>query len=342
MGSESAQASAWREFLRGLTQPSLPALLLTLLVPTAGFALCSFGITPAFLARNAGLLAIDPQDTDLFAISRATRLHLESSTAPTLFLIGSSTLLRSVPDPAELERAFGSAVGQSVPVVDLACEGSTVVQMENLVSLLPARLEGLFVIEVTPRQLATFANDDEVRAVNWDPAQGPGTFFWHNKRFFLPRLASIPRNLLYGRLEYAPEEYLTHRMTESGWQIAAAKMKSGIGKNYAAEREQSYASLAEVVARLRAGGKVQVALLEPPLSERGYREVLGPAFWDEHRSRLRRFADEQGLELWRLDEEAALEEEDFADFMHLYRAESQARYTHALARHAAELWRRRS
>ena len=342
MVGTSERPSAWSRFLHGLTRPSLPALVLTLLVPVAGMLVCTFGITPQFLAQNPGLLAAAPQDTDIFNTSRVLGLRLRDSVPPpSLYLIGASTLLRSVPDPVALERELRAAGAFDAPVHHLGGEGATVSQMKMLVALLPERLDGVVVIEVTPRSLAFPPTNAEVRQIRWDPDELPGLFFWRNKRFFLARLPSIPRNFLNGRVSYAPEEWLTRRLTEPGWQVAAQRMRDGIRADYAAEREASYGDLSEIVARLRASGRVSVALLENPLTARGYQEVMGPAFWDDHRARLQRFAEEQSLPVWRLDDEAGLVEEDFVDFMHLWRPEAQARYMQALARHAAELWKER-
>jgi hypothetical protein len=325
-----------------LTQPSLPALVLTLLIPAAGMLLCTFGITPAFLAQNPGLVAISPQDTDIFNASRILGLRLGGAGRPSVFLIGASTLLRSVPDVAALERELEAAGVSDIPVEHLGGEGATVSQMKTLVALLPERLDGVVVIEVTPRSLASPANDADVRQVRWHPDDPPGTFFWRNKRFFLPRLLSIPRNLILGRMTYEPEEWLTHRLTEAGWQVAAQRMRDGIGPDYAAQRDTSFGHLSEIVARLRSSGHVNVALLECPLTARGYAEVMGPAFWDDYRARLRRFAEERSIPVWRLDEEAELVEGDFVDFMHLWKPEAQTRYMRALARHLAEFWKERT
>jgi hypothetical protein len=79
-----------------------------------------------------------------------------------------------------------------------------------------------------------------------------------------------------------------------------------------------------------------VALLVTPINPRALAE-FDPGVDARFMADARAFAAATGAELWRLDEEAALREEEFDDWCHLGDNDGRLRYTRALADRIAGL-----
>lgn len=100
----------------------------------------------------------------------------------------------------------------------------------------------------------------------------------------------------------------------------------------------------EVVARLidlirGMGRNIHVVLVEPPLNPDAYPELNHSGILDRHAERMKRFAQEQGVPFWDVNEEARLDPADFADYIHLRTSPSRERWSGAMSERIAALFR---
>lgn len=208
-GGES-ETTLGREFLLGLSRPSLQALAISLAVPVVTFALFAALITPNLIAPEAhGYFARDAGDSDLFITARVAALERADPDRPVVAILGGSAILESFISPEAIERSVARLEGIDVEVWSLASWGQSLNASLAIAERFPQRFDGVVVIGITPFGLALGPavrphngvnrldfEDDLESSQELALSSESGNFFWENKAFFLPRL----RYLACGRV----------------------------------------------------------------------------------------------------------------------------------------------
>lgn len=346
-----------RAFAEGLVRPSGPALALSLGLCLAGFLACLLGVTPRSFVRLHPFFASERRDSDVFLSARAIELESrETLERLTIVLLGGSSLM-SVVDPAQLEGSVTSATGLDLHTVSLMNLGQSLLDTASLTDVLPERLEGILVVGTSLVEICRSVNlspgpedppvgsrfafdsptlEGHARKLGIEPPSSTGNYFWDHRRFFLPRMGSFLRNVLWRgplQMNEHPWQTLDEAQPLQERREMGLRIQRLTELGYPAHSEDGLRLLGASLERVRG---IEVLLLETPLAPMIVDEFVGREFLEEHRSRMRTFASERGFEYVSLDQEAQLEDPDFYDHTHVFREQAQQRFTVALARVLSE------
>ncbi len=349
------------EFVWGATKPSLPALAGSILVAVALFAGCIFSITPE-LVGGAGRGYFVRNDEDHYAGLTAEALHLGRTVpnAPSVVLIGASSTREAFSTKAELERLLLEETGESFAVYNLTSDGITHWEVGALWDIIGGKFPGMIVVEVSPLNLSRnpadledmgrdwrFALDspsftEELRIAGVDIPERTGNYFLDHRRFFLARPVVL-LNLLRGPIAIKPHRAEEWR-TVSGAEFERAAARTGRWREtYRANREANVAVYDRLTARMTAGAEVKVLLVNstrnPAADALNFATDEHRALLDAYEADAERLARGPGIDYADLRDEAALTPSDFVDASHIKSPEARSRYTRALAKHLAALWR---
>ena len=323
-------------------------------MPALAFTLFAFSITPELVREKEGYFASDPLDTTLFASARLERLLASEEEAPLFALVGSSGMVEAVTTEGGLHEAVSLGSKGDVRVADLSCYGQSILDSVLLVDQLPSRFDGVVVMNISPRLIGRgwkfekpFGNrmavrspllEDMVRDGGVDMEELTGNYFLDNRRFFLPRLWSLLRNVVNG-----PLERRMHPYGDSPSPLGDVLYKQQLGrvrlaygsydKNYRFDMRFVSTVGLEVTKR----GAVAFVLLEAPVRPSALEEVYGADGFAAHTENMRAFAEEHGFLYWNLNQEAGLTDSDYYDYTHLWVAEARERYTRVLGGKVASL-----
>ena len=330
-------------------QPSLPALLGTLMVAASLFAACAVVITPEFLTSiDYGYLMSDERDEYARLTTIGLRLQNAGPPSAAVVLLGASAMREAISDAGDIERLIAVRSGRSVPVYDLMAGGLDLWQTSALIGCLGRGFTGVVVLGVSPGRLARDRDglamllenprlglhsagfDEEVRLAGLAVPRRTGVYFLDHFRFFVARRWSLLR-VVKGPAEPMRHPFLNRDpATGERWESLVERQMSRL-ESYYQNREANLAVIERAVERLRRNGSVEVVLLEASRHPALVGLVYSKELWADHRRRVGQFAHDHDVHYWDLQTDSDLSEDDFADYTHLRSAEAVQRYTRILA-----------
>lgn len=344
----------WSGLGEGLRRPSWTAIGLALGCCALALVGLERWMNVDLLVSDArGYLAIDDEDTHVWASGRLYELLREPQDTPLVAVIGSSGIVEAMTEEEELEGFLRELVGDRVRAADLSCFDQSILEAPLLMDRLPERFDGVVVVGVSPRLIGrgwrwerpfgdrlavrSAAVEELARGLGLVVEEQTGDFFWDNRRFFLPRIPSLLANALRGPRHWRRHLYRdSGRMGEDILEKQYYRVRLAM-EHYLENRPAALELLGTVGRSLQERGRVRVVLLETPVRPSAIPVVYGDELYREHGECMQRFAAENGFEYWNLSQEAALGENDYYDYTHLCDEDAQRRFTKVLARRAAEI-----
>ena len=330
-------------------------MVTTLSVVATAFVACAALLTPDFLASpRHRYLAWGPGDTQLEVTSNALAAARTSLDGTAVFILGSSGIREAITNCDELREALASRSPHlPLRVFNCASWDQTPIEMTALIEQLPRSFDGVVVLGINPCDIGAgplqhhrdaahafdlrlgFRSDiidEAARSAGVRVPWRTGNCFVDNYRFFLPRLPFLLRNLFLGPPEERshPWTVLTEQIDEAGWHSQAERVQR-LMSDYDSRFDETLVYYERMIAELERRGNVRVVLLESPIRPRSIEETIGVEVWDDHVARMQAFAARTGIRYWNLNERAKLRNEDFYDYVHVYRPEAQERFTQALS-----------
>jgi hypothetical protein len=262
-------------------------------------------------------------------------------------------MLHGITSDTDVADVVRERSGKRVPVYDLTAGGLSPWEAASLMDRIGEDFNGVIVIGIGAELLATPpseldglrqhprlafgtpAFDAELRHAGFEPGQRTGNYFIDNSQFFTARIGAVGR-LVTGPIEHSRHTDWRKSLDAKSWRFQIDRVSTWIRDGYPAYARANLDVIGRLIAHARAGGDVRVALLVTPINPRALAEFdadVDQRFMADARA----FAAATGVELWRLDDEAALRGDEFDDWCHLGDNDGRARYTRALANRIAAL-----
>ncbi len=349
------------EFARGAYRPSLPALAGSVLVALALLGACTCLITPEVVG-GAGRGYFVRNDEDHYAGLTAQILHLGKTArrVPSVVLIGASSTREAFSSTGELERSLLEETGEEFVVHNLTSDGITHWEAQGVWDFIGGKFPGMVVLEISPLNLSRspadlgdmgrdwrFALDspsfdDELRIAGVTAPRRTGNYFLDHRRFFLAR-PIVLLNLFRGPVTIKP-----HRAEEwrrlSGPEFLRAATRAGRWREtYRENREANMAVYDRIVRRMTGAEGIKVLLLDstrnPAADALNFASDEHRALLDTYHADAAQLARSPRVDYAGLRDEAGLTPADFVDASHVNNPDGRSRYTRALAKRLAALWR---
>jgi len=346
------------EFWRGLTTPSLTALLTALSVTAALVLSCFVFIRPCMMASGGHrYFALTEYDTYNSVTGRAISLSRARNCAPAVFFLGTSADEEALTSCDQLAQLVAEKIDITPVVHDLTMAGQTHWEMAALTDMLPEHFDGVVLLGLgvapprfllpgtelaqlveTPRLgFVSEAFDREISLAGLKVPERRGNYFWDNRKYFAMRIPSLFRNILT-----APPVYEGH--TEF-YQIRARffNLEEEITRtrkllqDYGTAAPRGLAVFERIAQSLKRRGRVAVVIMQSPANPQFIDKTWGRASYNAHKERMHLFAAQHRIFYWDLTDSAALTADDFYDWTHIQSHEAKKRYMHALAQKLAEL-----
>lgn len=340
--------------MKALVTPSWGSVLGTIFVAAGLFAACVFLVTPPRLAQvDVGYLLKDPRDDFAFISWRAFQIVEAGPQPAAVALLGASSMLHGITSDTDVADVVRERTGKRVPVYDLTAGGLSPWEAASLMDRIGEDFHGVIVIGIGAELLATppseldglrqhprlafgtSAFDAELRHAGFEPGKRTGNYFIDNSQFFTARIGTVGR-LVTGPIEHSRHTDWRKSLDAKSWRFQIDRVSAWIRDGYPAYARANLDVIGRLIAHARARGDVRVALLVTPINPRALSE-FDPGVDQRFMADARAFAAATGVELWRLDDEAALREDEFDDWCHLGDNDGRARYTRALANRIAAL-----
>lgn len=357
--TESRPEKPFDEFIRGLTQPSLPGVIGIVCVAMLLGALCVWGITPHFFASSAaGYLMKNSNDDYVSVSAEVLRLTDSPPVKPTLIAIGDSMMREAISSANELRQDISVTIKSDLDVRIFVASSLTHWQEAAIADCVRNHMHGVVVLEITPfnlamrrgalseamhrRQLALTSDafDDELRRAGLPVPRRWNNLFMDHYQFFVAREESIFQIM---REPVEKDDHPADNLRPWGEKHWQQKWKSVSGwvNTYKQNHVANLEVYERMIDRLRKRGDISVALLEgvqnPQLDERAEGSAEAKKIRGQYRIDVEAFAKRQHVPYWDLREESNLRMEDFVDYAHITNPQARQRYTQCLAKHAAAL-----
>ncbi len=266
-------------------------------------------------------------------------------------VVGDSAIRSAMPDTSAIQGRLAQELGRDVPVHYLAAKGMNLIEYAGVMDYIGQGFNGVVVIQMslyhiaqTPKELAilleiprmaidTPVYDQELARVAGSAPWRSGVYLLDHWRFYAYRLNEHALwNVLFGP---TPLPLASKPMTTEQWQTADRNVLAYL-KEYPTQRDRNLAILGRLIDRLRAQGRVEIAIVETPMNPRWHKQINSELaqgyqeYWEN-------WIQEQGLHHWDLNREGAFATEDFHDYVHFCSREAGQRYTDLLMDHVAEL-----
>jgi hypothetical protein len=313
-----------------------------------------FLVTPQRLARaDVGYLLEDERDDFAFISWRAFRIVEAGPQPAAVALLGASSMLHGITSDADVAQVIAERTDRRVPVYDLTAGGLSPWEAAGLMDRIGADFNGVIVLGIGAELLATppseleglrrhprlafrtAAFDEELEIAGMEPLPATGNYFIDNSQFFTARIGAVGR-LVTGPIRHSRHTDWRKSLDARTWRFQVDRVSQWIRDGYPAHAQANLDVLGRLIARARARGDVRVALLVTPINPRALAE-FDPGVDARFMADARAFAAATGAELWRVDDEAELREEEFDDWCHLGDNDGRLRYTRALADRIAGL-----
>lgn len=354
------RAQALLGALRSGLQPSVWSLAATLAVVGA-WAVASLalvrpavlqGLEPSVLMRAAG-------DDYGRLTHRVFQLAHEGWSGPTVVVVGPSTTREGVASEGRLRAQISRAAGRDVAAIDLTANALSAYEYRAILDILPAGLEGIVAVTVSPMLLGrndddladrrvarprigwvSEAQDLELAAGGAEVPRRTGIYPLDNHYFLLARYEGPLKRLVSGT---GPVTWNRHRYREPRGDPAQRQHRSQrralLRKvaHYGPNHDDVLALLGRAFDDLAARSQdVTFVLLEMTEHPTLFEDVIGEARLAAYRADIEAYAASRPDTVY-LDVNDALEGTDFTDILHVTRRAGQRRYTDALGRALGEL-----
>lgn len=322
-----------RSFLQGAMQPNLASASIMLGVVLAGFLSYLAIVNENLLAGEAYRYAMD-KDLDTQTYATHQLLSAEPGTDPSVYVFGSSVMVRCVKDRATIADLVSARSGQSVTAYDLSTDAQTAWEFEAMVDRIPEGGFGVIVFGASygiwtysPKDLAELINapklgfptptiDAAAREMGVKVPLRTGIYGLDISKFFLARRRTFVENLLSGGRDYADplDAYWMDVVNDPEfWAEEKAQLPQFVAA-VDANMDMHLATMARAVETLRGKGDYEMVLFEAPIHPGWFELQDGAAFFDGINRDLRAFAEEQNIEFTSARELVDLGAEDFVDF----------------------------
>lgn len=349
----------WRAFLEGLVRPSAGALIGTILIAGVMFGACITLITPRNLARiDMGYLMADNFDSYASITGVVFDHKYEGFSPNSLFIVGTSAMHHGFPPDPIVEAMVEKDLGEPVDVIPLYSDAVSTWEIMNIFGMFDDIPDGSVVVlgfnalsfargadrleSLAERQRLPFVSDafkNELRAKGLEVPTSTGNYFLDNTKFFAARIKCV-QNIIKGPRRHKRGYDVRAAMPDPGrWERIMTILLERL-EGYDENIEPGLEVVARLIDLIRGMGRnIHVVLVEPPLNPDAYPELNHSGILDRHAERMKRFAQEQGVPFWDVNEEARLDPADFADYIHLRTSPSRERWSGAMSERIAALFR---
>lgn len=351
----------WSQFIEGLTQPSLPALIGTVGVATSVFCWCVIFITPTFIATTGyGYFINGATDEYGYLTSEVLRIKQTPAQQLSIALVGESSLREAISDVTQLNHWVEEKIGQPVVSYDLMAGSLSHWEAVCILDNLNENFRGIVVLYISPNALARKNDylaelvryprlaldcpsfDAEVRLAGLTVPKRFNNYFLSHYSFFIARQSAL-LNLITGQVQLERHKIARWEsvMNQQRWQLAIQQVKQWLeGENYHYNRQANLGVYARLIQRLQQSKQIQVALVEsvrnPKVESIIYATPAAKQLYDEYQIDVKKFVHKNNVFYWNIGKRVNLQPEDFVDHTHLKDHQSRQRYTLALAELLAE------
>jgi len=343
--------SYWNAFYRGVSQPSLAALAITLAIVPLLLASFFVFFTPGILAGPGyRYFMVDAYDTHTRVTHKV--LALEPTPSPLVALLGSSTTLRCFESQSGLADSIHALSGVEPVVRNLATDGQNTWEMAAIVDRLPAGQSGVIVIGVMPGILAY--GTDELRDIVERPRLGfvsaildeaarenglevpnrTGLYSIDNIRFLAAHRHVLLRNLLFGGVDDGDpltQPWMKRVNNPEYWAYEISVLPRLV-ESFELNHKDNLARIKRFMDAARASGGYSFLILNGPYNPAWHDLDEGDAFFTRYNAVVRQFSKEQDAAYLGITQRANLKPGDFVDYEgHLGTRGGRARCHKALA-----------
>ncbi|MDB5321400.1 MAG: hypothetical protein JWN40_3031 [Phycisphaerales bacterium] len=356
-GHEQPPPRRLRQWVDGVSTPSLGALAGALLVVAALFISGALLVTPKVMANRSELFAANSQDEFAFVTAHALKIASAPATGLSVTVIGDSSLREAITSPEVLARLVSLDAGRPIVANLLAAGGLNHFDEVALSDLLRDHLRGVILLEISPNALnwsrpildtttldrlgfKSRTLDHELRMAGVKRPHRVGNYFLDNYQFFAARSSNVTH------LFNASCEARQHLIDESGrwsdtkWKREGRKIV-GWEQHFGRFEEANLDVYRRMIDRLRRNPALRVGLIETVENPRAQTQWAGFARDRTARARYKadliRLAESDKVPILGLVEEAELRPDDFIDYIHVYDSGARARFTRVLAHRVANL-----
>ena len=347
----------WGQVWVGAVTPSFAGLVGMCLVAAGLLGVCVWWATPERLTRldHRYFMTVHLDDYTVVSFA-AMRAAVEGPKPFAVALFGDSSFNAAMPDTETMEQALTDALGQPAPVHSLAAKGMNFIEAAGVMDYIGEGFNGIVVIQMdmfhlsqTPHQQAILLDaprlaidtpvyDEELSRVAGRRPWRTGVYLLDHWKFYAYRLNEhAVKNILLGP---TPLPLGRRPMSAEQWRTADHNVRA-FAKEHLSQRDRNASIINRMVQRLRDRGRVEIVILETPTNPRR-RRLISDELFEDHQRHLKDWIASQGLHYWDLQDEAALEAEDFYDYVHVSSPQGQRRFSEALAGRVSELakqWR---
>ncbi|QEF99626.1 hypothetical protein Mal15_36920 [Stieleria maiorica] len=349
--SDSPPSNAVKEFWLGATTPSLLAVTLAFFIPASLLLTALLLITPEFMVSENFRYLYDRRsnDTDNFVTHKV--LSFVPPKGQAVYLFGSSSTREAIHTEKQLERAIAAHSDQRVNVYNFANAGASFWETFQVVDRLPKLTNGIVVIEVRPLHFCRGV--DRLREVIESPRLGVtspmidstarangiqvprrlGIYAWDNRRFFLARIPSIPKNLMDPIVVSQSRHLAAEQVDQVTWTDHIEK-RTDLLASFQQNVADTSKFLKASIRRLKQNDNVQVVLLEATMSPRMKRHDIDRGFWPIYQNVIADVSNECDVMYWDIND--SVPESGYLDWAHLRNLDAKSRFADALAKKVAE------
>lgn len=347
----------WSQFIQGLTQPSLPALIGTVVVATSVFCCCLIVITPTFIGTTGyGYFINGSTDEYGYLTSEVLRIKLIHSQSISIALVGESSLREAISDVTYLNQLVEKQIGQPVNSYDLMAGSLSHWEAVCILDNLNKNFRGVVVLYISPNALAR-ENDylaelvryprlaldcpsfeAEVRIAGLTIPKRFNNYFLNHYLFFIARQSAL-LNCITGQVQLERHKIALWEsvMNSQRWQSAIQRVKQWLeGENYHHNRQANFGVYARLIQRLQQSKQIQVALVEsirnPKIESIIYATPAAKQLYNEYQMDMKEFVHKNNIVYWDIGKQIHLQPDDFVDHTHLKNHQARQRYTLAFAK----------
>ncbi len=352
---EASKDSFWEGLKIGLFHANLPSTVIMLCIPLTFAVLLVTLVQPGILRGNwHSQIAMGKYDDYVFLTNSLLMLSEQNNLDDTVLLLGTSSARIAIPNDAYLTEQVASRTVNSAQAFNLSSASQTLWESLEIADILPDRMNGVVFIGLSPRRLATPPErleelivsprlgyisermDEEARELGFCPPRRTGVYFWDNRRFFLPRIEFVIRNLARSyRWQWGEALLDRAKIAPAVWD---EQVQTGLDDwpLYDQHWEANHEVIREIVACFQSKGDVTIVLMESPLNPNYRDEAYPPDRYSEYQARLESLAAELGIVYWDINEAAGLTADVFFDRCHLDNLPAQQRVAQTMADVAAQ------
>ena len=346
----------WREcgveLWRGVTNPSLGALVIIVAINLSGVVGLLLGLETLMIHGGDRLLAENPFDQDIYVTSEALRLSRSDSSRPFVAVLGGSSV-RHMFFKDDLQRQLRDLTQNVVDVYNLTTSRQSIWEMVTLVDMIPPDTKGIVVIEAalgpfafgqgdlkdmlkTPRLgFRSRYFDEELKLAGLEPSFYTGIYSLDNYRFYMSRLSTWLTRLHSMPVEQVESAFLgpnPHPMVQK-WEGQPYSDRLNQHRN----NVEANVTVLDRLARRLSQTRLKLVLLDAPVNQRFLHNFHHEEDWLDHRRRMSQFAAQHEVPFLTVVEEARVKDTDYYDYCHLTSRKAVAKITTILADHLTGL-----